>query len=151
MVELTDKLCQEKVKIGVIVQKIEIGEDYMSYVRTILPKLNQIMTEIFRLMQRSELQIELNIDFVVQVLQDIVYGIEQEDKVFLLDVLKYGLEEIFDYLIEMLAGEKMNKEIYKQNITALRNKYPAWANIIKTDIKENIDVIVEKALPEILY
>ena len=51
MVELTDKLCQEKVKIGVIVQKIEIGEDYMSYVRTILPKLNQIMTEIFRLMQ----------------------------------------------------------------------------------------------------
>ena len=93
MVELTDKLCQEKVKIGVIVQKIEIGEDY-------------IMTEIFRLMQRSELQIELNIDFVVQVLQDIVYGIEQEDKVFLLDVLKYGLEEIFDYLIEMLAGEK---------------------------------------------
>jgi len=26
--------------------------------------------------------------------------------VFLLDVLKYGLEEIFDYLIEMLAGEK---------------------------------------------
>lgn len=106
MVELTDKLCQEKVKIGVIVQKIEIGEDYMSYVRTILPKLNQIMTEIFRLMQRSELQIELNIDFVVQVLQDIVYGVEQEDKVFLLDVLKYGLEEIFDYLIEMLAGEK---------------------------------------------
>ena len=48
MVELTDKLCQEKVKIGVIVQKIEIGEDYMSYVRTILPKLNQIMTEIGR-------------------------------------------------------------------------------------------------------
>ena len=33
----------------------------------------------------------------------------------------------------------MNKEIYKQNITALRNKYPAWANIIKnTHKKKNI-------------
>ena len=39
----------------------------------------------------------------------------------------------------------MNKEIYKQNITALRNKYPAWANIIKNrHKKKNIDVIVEK-------
>ena len=41
----------------------------------------------------------------------------------------------------------MNKEIYKQNITALRNKYPAWANIIKnTHKKKNIDVIVEKSV-----
>ena len=41
----------------------------------------------------------------------------------------------------------MNKEIYKQNITALRNKYPAWANIIKNrHKKKNIDVIVEKSV-----
>ena len=41
----------------------------------------------------------------------------------------------------------MNKEIYKQNITALRNKYPAWANIIKNrHKKQNIDVIVEKSV-----
>lgn len=40
----------------------------------------------------------------------------------------------------------MNNEIYRDNINALRNKYPAWANIIEKKRKQrNFDVIVEKS------
>lgn len=106
MIELVKQIYHEKDNINVIEQKIEAGEDYMPDMRTALPELNRIITEIFQKIQKSELQIDLNINFVMQVLQDVVYGIEQEDRVFLLDVLRYGLEEIFDYLIEMLAGDK---------------------------------------------
>ncbi len=69
--------------------------------------MNQIMTNIFINAEDNKVQLELNKDFVVQVLQDILYGIEQEDKVFLHDVLKYGIEEIYKYIIDELeAGEK---------------------------------------------
>lgn len=41
----------------------------------------------------------------------------------------------------------MNKEIYRQNMIALQNKYPAWANIIEHRRKKrNIKVMAEKSL-----
>lgn len=42
----------------------------------------------------------------------------------------------------------MNRPVYEKNISALRKKYPAWANIIeeKKRKKRNFDVIVEQSM-----
>lgn len=42
----------------------------------------------------------------------------------------------------------MNRPVYEKNISALREKYPAWANIIeeKKRKKRNFDVIVEQSM-----
>ena len=80
--------------------KIENGEEYMEEIRGYLPSLEQTVTSIFTLTQNSGL--EISAEFVVQVLNDILYGIEHRDSVFLLDVLRYGLLEIYYYLAEEL-------------------------------------------------
>lgn len=78
--------------------KIENGEEYMEDVREYLPSLNQMVTAIFQMAQSSERVLEINPEFVLQVLNDILYGIEHRDSVFLLDVLRYGLLEIYAYI-----------------------------------------------------
>ncbi len=88
-------------KIG---NKIENGEEYMEEIRQYLPSLNQLVTEIFRLAENPENGLEINTEFVLQVLNDILYGIEHRDSVYLLDVLRYGLLEIYGYLAEELQN-----------------------------------------------
>lgn len=85
--------------------KIENGEEYMEDVRAYLPSLNQMLTSIFQIAQEPETALEINAEFVLQVLNDILYGIEHRDSVFLLDVLRYGLLEIFYYIGTELQGE----------------------------------------------
>lgn len=85
--------------------KIENNEYYIDELRGYLPPLNRMIQQIFALYDQSMGRIELNIDFVVQVLQDIVCGIEHEDEVYLLDVLRYGLLEIYCYIETELQGE----------------------------------------------
>ena len=83
--------------------KIENGEEYMEEIRSYLPSLEQTMTSIFQLAQESVL--EINTEFVLQVLNDILYGIEHRDSVFLLDTLRYGLLEVYSYVgVELQNG-----------------------------------------------
>lgn len=89
-------------KIG---DKIESRENYMGDIREYLPLLNQIVTEILQMMQEPGILLELNQVFVMQVLNDILYGIEKRDSVFLLDVLRYGLLEIYYYIENELQSE----------------------------------------------
>lgn len=86
--------------------KIEQREAYMDRLRAYVPLLNEMMTTIFELMQIPEIQLELSQEFVLQVLNDIIYGIENEDSVFLLDVLRYGLLEIYYYIGTELQSEE---------------------------------------------
>lgn len=89
-------------KIG---DKIENRNPYMEDLREYLPFLNQIITTIVGLIQEPEISLELNQGFILQVLNDILYGIENEDSVFLLDVLRYGLLEIYHYVETELQSE----------------------------------------------
>lgn len=84
--------------------KIENGEEYMEDVREYLPSLNQMLTSIFQIAQKPETAFDINTEFVLQVLNDILYGIEHRDSVFLLDVLRYGLLEIYYYIGTELQG-----------------------------------------------
>lgn len=84
--------------------KIENGEKYMEAVREYLPSLNQMLTSIFQMAQGAKPVLEISPEFVVQVLNDILYGIEHQDSVFLLDVLRYGLLEIYYYIGAELQG-----------------------------------------------
>lgn len=78
--------------------KIENGEEYMEAVRAYLPSLNRTVTSVFQIAQGSEAALDINAEFVLQVLNDILYGIEHRDSVFLLDVLRYGLLEVYGYI-----------------------------------------------------
>lgn len=84
--------------------KIENGDAYMEEIRAFLPQLNRMIIAIFEMLQNPESALELNPDFVTQVLNDILYGIENCDSVFLLDVLRYGLLEIYYYIGTELQG-----------------------------------------------
>lgn len=84
--------------------KIENGEEYMEDVRVYLPSLNQMVASIFQMAQGPEPVLEISPEFVLQVLNDVLYGIEHQDSVFLLDVLRYGLLEIYYYIGTELQG-----------------------------------------------
>lgn len=84
--------------------KIENGEEYMEDIKVYLPSLNQLMTDIFQMAQNPETGLEIDAGFVLQVLNDVLYGIEHGDSVFLLDVLRYGLLEIYGYIEEELQN-----------------------------------------------
>lgn len=86
--------------------KIENEENYLDELRGYLPSLNQMITVIFEMIVNPRIQLDVNQDFILQVLNDIVYGIEQEDAVFLLDVLRYGLLELYEYIGAELQGEE---------------------------------------------
>lgn len=94
-------LVQSHIKeVETIGNKIENGEEYMEEIRKYLPSLNSLMAEIFQMTQNPEIGLEMDTEFVLQVLNDILYGIEHRDSVFLLDVLRYGLLEIYVYMEE---------------------------------------------------
>ena len=88
-----------------ICNKIENQEAYIEDIRGYLPSLNQMITSIFTNMQQGQISLELNHGFIIQALNDILYGIENEDSVFLLDVLRYGLLEIYGYISSELQSE----------------------------------------------
>lgn len=86
--------------------KIENGENYMEEIRGFLPQLKQLITELFQVIQIPDSTLEIDSGFVTQVLNDILYGVENQDSVFLLDVLRYGLLELYYYIgTELQRGE----------------------------------------------
>lgn len=84
--------------------KIEDGENYMEQLKACLPTLNQMVMRLFEMAQNPGNQVEISQDFLAQLLNDIIYGIEKEDSVYLIDVLRYGLIEFFDYVAIELQG-----------------------------------------------
>lgn len=102
-----DLLNQHIELVDTIGNKIEAGDPYMDDMRAYVPSLSQMITTIGQLAEEGALQ--LSQEFVAQVLNDILYGMEQEDSVFLLDVLRYGLLEIYDYLRAELQKEVSNE------------------------------------------
>lgn len=106
MNEFLDGLGQHIEAVEEICTKMEEGEACMEHIRNYLPSLNQMITTVFDLQHASESSFELSQEFVLQVLNDIVYGIESEDFVFLLDVLRYGLLEIYYYIAAELQSEE---------------------------------------------
>lgn len=98
MDEFLNVLQQHIDVVGEITDKMENGENYFDELQGYLPPLNQMITEIFELINNPQIRLDVNRDFILQVLNDIAYGMEQEDRVFLLDVLRYGLLEIYYYI-----------------------------------------------------
>ena len=96
-------------KLQEIADKMEHGQADMSEIKSYLPSMNQLITMIIELSAGPVPKIELNNEFLIQVLNDVVYGIENEDPVFLQDVLQYGLLEIYSYVNEELR----DREIYE--------------------------------------
>lgn len=92
-----------------ISNKIENREGYMEGLKEYLPFLNEIVPGLLVLLQNPGYKFEINQEFVLQVLADILYGVENEDPVFLLDVLRYGLQIIYSYISLELQG----REIYE--------------------------------------
>lgn len=109
MDEFLIELQKQQEKVDTIVQKIENGEPYIEDIKKYLPELNRIITTLFEGMQNSLINIDLNQNFILQVLNDILYGIEHEDSVFLADVLRYGLIEIYNYV-----GVELQREDYNE-------------------------------------
>lgn len=104
MKDLLIELQEMNKKAEELAVKIEGGETYMEELKLYLPILNQTIMKLFEVIQNPENLLELSPDFVLQVLNDIIYGIENEDAVCLIDVLRYGLIELFDYVTAELHG-----------------------------------------------
>ena len=98
MKTFTERLEEDKDQVLRIIDQIENKEPYMEDMRGYLTSLNEMTKEIIRLTDDPQIALDLNKQFYLQVLNDIMYGIENEDSVFLLDVLQYGLLEIYNYI-----------------------------------------------------
>lgn len=81
-------------KLEKICRLIEDGEEYGKELAGYLPLLNQSIVQFMSHIPTSGSYLEKN-GLMVQILKDILYGMEQKDDVFLLDVLRYGLLEVF--------------------------------------------------------
>lgn len=111
MDEFLSALQQNIDAVNEIGNKIERGEAYMDELKSSLPSFSRMASEIFGLLQNSEVALDLNPEFMMQVLNDMIYGIEQEDSVFLLDVLRYGLMEIYEYIAAKLQGGGRDEQV----------------------------------------
>ena len=89
-----------------ICRLIENREEYNEELRRYVGRLNTMVNDILVSSQNQKNPFFINEEFVLQVLKDIIYGIENKDSVFLLDTLRYGLLEIYYYIIdELQSGE----------------------------------------------
>ena len=102
MKEFITNLYQNIEKLQNIVDKIKNNQPYIEDLIQYIPSMNQIIQMIFNLAEDNKVQLQINNQFVIQVLKDTLYGIEHEDPVFLQDVLQYGMLEIYKYIIDEL-------------------------------------------------
>lgn len=85
---------------------IENEEEYNGALSEYLPALNQTISELLAYAQNVETSFTINEQFVIQVLKDVLYGMEHQDSVILLDALRYGLLEVYRYGIDELQSEE---------------------------------------------
>lgn len=109
MNDFLNELDWNKDKLMEVIGQLENKEEYMKPLKEYLPSLNQITKNIFELVNDPNVLLELNTQFYMQVLNDIVNGMENQDTVILLDTLKYGLLEIYLYIENELRG----REVYE--------------------------------------
>ncbi len=98
MEKFLEGLQQQRDYVESIAANVERGSAYLGELKQYLPTLNQVITDLLAMAQSDTALIEISSDYILQVLNDILYGIEKEDPVYLEDVLRYGLIEIFDYV-----------------------------------------------------
>lgn len=106
MIKICNDIGENQKNLVSICKKIEENEEYMVRLKESLNSINAVTTELIELLQKPDNKLELNITFYMQILNDIIYGIENEDSVFLLDVLRYGLLEVYKYIEMELVGEE---------------------------------------------
>lgn len=93
-------------KVEHICRLIEDEKDYLGELTEYLPELNQTIGFMLECAGNPKIPFMINEELLIRVLKDILYGIEQQDTVFLLDALRYGLLEIYQYGKEELqSGE----------------------------------------------
>ncbi|MCM1258661.1 MAG: hypothetical protein NC307_12505, partial [Roseburia sp.] len=93
-------------KVEYICRLIENEKEYLGELTGYLPILNETMVYILNCAQDPNIPFMINEQFVLQVLKDVLYGIEHQDSVFLLDTLRYGLLEIYCYGKKELQSEE---------------------------------------------
>lgn len=94
-------------KLDQICVLIENEEAYAAVLNGYLPELNQTIHYILDCSQDATKPFTINEQFVVQVLEDILYGMEHQDSVILLDAIRYGLMEIYSYGRDGLQSEEV--------------------------------------------
>lgn len=94
-------------KVDTICQLIEDEKEYLGELTGYLTEVNQVINFMLECAKDPEIPFIINEKLLLQVLKDILYGIEQQDTVFLLDVLRYGLLEIYRYGKEELQSEEI--------------------------------------------
>ncbi len=94
-------------KVENICSMIENEEEYLGKLTGYLSQLNETVSYILACAEDPANPFQINVEFVLQNLKDILYGIEQQDSVFLLDALRYGLMEIYKYGVDGLQSEEM--------------------------------------------
>ena len=76
---------------------IENEEGYQERLAGYFPVLTETIEYILNCAHSPEISFVVNERFVIQVLKDILYGMEHQDSVFLLDVLRHGLLDLYEY------------------------------------------------------
>lgn len=104
MKEFITDLYQNIEKLQNIIDEIKNNQPYIEDLKQYLPSMNQIIQIIFSMAEDNKVQLQINNQFVIQVLKDTLYGIEHEDSVFLQDVLQYGVLEIYKYITDELEN-----------------------------------------------
>ena len=104
MDDFMEQLQRNITEVEQIADRIEAGEEYREDIKTYLPELNAMVSAVFAISRGEAPLVPLDQGFATQVLQDVLYGLEQSDSVFLLDALRYGLLEIYYYV-----GEELQK------------------------------------------
>lgn len=97
---MKEKIQLQIEQINRICNLIDNGEDYLGIVISGLPEITKIMNVILE-------NYDINEQFVLQVLKDIVYGVEQKDSVILRDTFRYGLLKIYHYVNENDQSEEV--------------------------------------------
>lgn len=84
---------------------VENEEGYQQKLTEYFPDLTKTIEYILNCAHNTEFFFDINEQLVLQVLNDIMYGMKHQDSVFLLDVLRYGLLEIYQYGKDNLQSE----------------------------------------------
>lgn len=90
---------------------IKTQQEYLEKLKACLSIFSQGIEYILKVSADDKIPFEINERFVVQVLNDVLDGIEREDEVFLCDVLQFGLYPIYEYSITQLYGENVDEQI----------------------------------------
>lgn len=84
-------------KVESVCSLIENEQEYMGELTEYLPVLNETIQYLLTCSRNPDIPLMIDGQFVLQLLKDILYGMEQQDSVFLLDALRYGLLELYSY------------------------------------------------------